>query len=145
MKKLFLIAVIFCAISCAKKQEEVKEAESVVVSDTLKAPAVGAGEDLHGCKSSAGYTWSELEKECIRIFEKGTRLTPVKSETGEILMPAFVIFKGDKAEVFMQTEKAPIVMERKSEGEPFINGDWHLISWKGYVLKKGKRIMFTGQ
>jgi hypothetical protein len=145
MKKLFLIAVIFFAISCAKKQEEVKEAESAAAADTVKAPVVGVGEDLHGCKSSAGYTWSELEKECIRIFERGTRLTPVKSETGEMLMPAFVIFKDNSAEIFMQTEKAPIILKRKAEGKPFVNGDWQLITSKGYVLKKGNKMMFTAK
>lgn len=39
-------------------------------------PMVGNDADEHGCKASAGYRWSVLRNECIRIFEAGVRLDP---------------------------------------------------------------------
>ena len=32
--------------------------------------AVGNDKDEHGCIDSAGYTWSEVQKDCIRLWEK---------------------------------------------------------------------------
>lgn len=131
--------------SCSKKQEGTKEPSTTTVVDTTKISKVGADEDAHGCKTSAGYTWSELRQECVRVFETGTRLDPVDVSGGEAVISAFVIFKGNRAEVFMQAEKSPFILERKSEGEPYVKNDWQLIPWKGYVLKKGDKILFTGK
>jgi len=147
MRKLFCLLVLTSAVACGKKESgestTVKTADSTKI-DRVKVDSVkiGAGEDLHGCKSSAGYTWSALKGECVRIFETGTRLAPYNDPTGA-QMSAFVIFSGDKAEVFVQTEK-PFILERKSEGEPFTGGSWQLIPWKGLVLKKNGTILFTG-
>ncbi|SDK01968.1 hypothetical protein SAMN04487935_2325 [Flavobacterium noncentrifugens] len=114
--------------------------------DTAKVPTVGADSDAHGCKSSTGYTWSELKQKCIRIFEEGTKLSPYDSENQPAGMAAFVIFEenGNKAELFVPNQKS-IILKRKSEGGQYVNGDWQLIPWKGYVLKKGKDILYTGQ
>ena len=151
MKKVILIAMIVSTIvSCAKKpsgekansQELKKDRVEVTIQDTVKEVKVGADVDDHGCKASAGYTWSMLKKECIRIFE-GTKLS--HSDDGKKYKTAsYVIFDGNKAELFLDTQKESIILERKSEGEPWINGDWQLIPWKGYVLKKGEKILYSG-
>ena len=39
--------------------------------------AVGNDKDEHGCIASAGYTWSEVQKDCIRLWEKGVRMESV--------------------------------------------------------------------
>lgn len=150
-----LLLSLFLTISCTKKGEMtapvvVKDSitkDGVKVEiDTAKTPTVGADSDAHGCKASAGYTWSQLKQKCIRIFEEGTKLSPYDSENQSAEMTAFVIFEenGNKAELFLPNEK-PIILERKSEGDQYVNGDWQLIPWKGYVLKKGKEILYTGQ
>jgi len=140
MRKLLLIAVAFSLFCCGKKDEaKIPEAKT----DTIQKPIVGADKDEHGCKTSAGYTWSQLSGECVRIFEKGTRLDPFENTDGAV-MSAFVIFKNDEAEVFIQTQK-PMILRRRAEGEPFVNGKWQLIPWKGYVLKNDGKILFTGQ
>lgn len=145
MKKLIFVLVAMVVFSCGKKEAN----QTITISDTISEqivdkPLVGSDEDAHGCKTSAGYTWSVLKNECVRIFEAGTRLDPYETKPEDAVMAAFVIFDGDQAEVFMQSEK-PMVLTRKSEGDSFVNGDWQLMPWKGYVLKKGAKIMFTGQ
>lgn len=145
MKKIICLLVLASAFACHKK-EEIKPADKEIIavdSGKVATPKVGADEDLHGCKASAGYTWSELKGECIRVFEAGIQLKPYEDPTGA-QMAAFVIFKDDKAELFIQTEK-PMILQRKAEGEPFVNGPWQLIPWKGYVLKKEGTILYTGQ
>lgn len=143
MKKVFLFSVIIgLSFSCAKKVN--KEPEVPKQQESEPAIVVGGDEDTHGCKASAGYTWSVLKKECVRIFEVGTKLTAIK-DGEDYTTAAYVIFNGNKAELFLDTQKESIILERKSEGEPWIKDDYRLIPWKGYVLKKGENIIYTGQ
>ena len=140
MKKIFLFSVIIgLSFSCAKKvsQENKTEAKPEKVM-------VGGDSDSHGCKASAGYTWSILKNKCIRIFE-GTKLSHVEETGKTYTTAAYVVFEGNKAELFLDTQKESIILERKSEGDSWVNGDLQLIPWKGYVLKKAGKIIYTGQ
>ncbi|WP_237718512.1 hypothetical protein [Flavobacterium sp. F52] len=142
MKKMFLFLIMASAISCGKKVSQ--ENASTTPKEPEKEAVVGGDSDSHGCKASAGYTWSVLKKECIRVFENSTRLN--HAEDGKAYSTvSYVIFEGNKAELFLDTQKESIILERKSEGDSWINGDWQLIPWKGYVLKKGEKILYTGE
>ncbi|WP_240628214.1 hypothetical protein [Flavobacterium anhuiense] len=142
MKKMFLFLIMASAISCGKKVSQ--ENASTTPKEPEKEAVVGGDSDSHGCKASAGYTWSVLKKECIRVFENSTRLN--HAEDGKAYSTvSYVIFDGNKAELFLDTQKESIILERKSEGDSWINGDWQLIPWKGYVLKKGEEILYTGE
>ncbi|MCC9073828.1 hypothetical protein LNQ49_19785 [Flavobacterium sp. F-65] len=145
MKKVFLFSIIIgLSFSCAKKVSQ--EETTKVTPEEKPAAIVGGDSDAHGCKGSAGYTWSEVKKECVRIFEVGTKLS--HAEDGKTYSTvAYVIFEkdGNKAELFLDTQKETIMLERKAEGEPWINGDLELIPWKGYVLKKAGKIIYTGE
>ena len=150
MKKIFLFSIIIgLSFSCAKKVSEEKkptqETTKAVKEETdSSVSVVGGDSDEHGCKASAGYTWSLLKKECIRIFENSTKLS--HAEDGKTYTTvAYVIFDGDKAELFLYTQKESIILERKSEGDSWVKDDLQLIPWKGYVLKKGEKILYTGE
>jgi hypothetical protein len=139
MKKIFLFLIILgMSFSCAKnvsqntKQEETKQV------------VLGSDNDIHGCKPSAGYTWSVLKNECVRIFEAGTKLAHAKDGKTYSTV-AYVIFDGNKAELFLDTQKEAIILERKSEGDSWVKDDLELIPWKGYVLKKNGKIIYTGE
>lgn len=140
MKKMFLLTIIAIAgFSCAKKVSQ----ENTVVKEPQEKKLVGGDSDEHGCKGSAGYTWSTLKKECIRVFG-GTKLSHY-DDGKTYTTVSYVIFEGNKAELFLDTQKESIILERKSEGDSWINGDWQLIPWKGYVLKKSGKILYTGE
>jgi hypothetical protein len=145
MKKVFLFSIIIgLTFSCAKKvsQEETKPIKEEAKPEHI----VGGDSDAHGCKGSAGYTWSAVKNECVRLFEVGTKLEHAKDGKTYSTV-AYVIFEkdGNKAELFLDTEDGTIILERKAEGEPWINGDYELIPWKGYVLKKAGKIIYTGE
>ena len=142
MKKIFLFSMIIgLSFSCAKK---VSEENKTPKQQEPKPVAVGGDSDAHGCKASAGYTWSTLKKECLRLFEVGTKLS--HAEDGKTYSTvAYVIFDGNQAELFLDTQKDPILLERKSEGDSWTKGDYQLIPWKGYVLKKDGKIIYTGE
>ena len=142
MKKIFLLSVIISlSVSCSTKNVQPTKKTYETKS---KQELIGGDVDNHGCKGSAGYTWSIIKNKCIRIFE-GTKLSHAE-EAGKIYTTAaYVVFEGDKAELFLDTQKESIVLERKSEGDSWVKNDLQLIPWKGYVLKKAGKIIYTGQ
>jgi hypothetical protein len=137
---ILTLVIILVAFSCASKVGAKKDLkESAIVGNDL---------DVHGCRASAGYTWSVVSKECIRVFEKGIRLESVEDAKDKAnTLSAFVVFdqQGNKVELFLPNQKQSIVLIRKSEGQPWIKDGWQLISWKGYVLKRDAKIVYTGQ
>jgi hypothetical protein len=144
MKKIILLAIIVVAsFSCGKKVSQEKLEPTEPKKEPQKEAIVGADSDSYGCKASAGYTWSTLKKECIRVFD-GTKLSHY-DDGKTYTTAAYVIFDGNKAELFLDTQKESIILERKSEGDSWVNGDLQLIPWKGYVLKKAGKILYTGE
>lgn len=140
MKKIFLLSIIIgLSFSCGKKISQENN-----TTKEVKPHLVGGDSDAHGCKGSAGYSWSTLKKECIRIFE-GTKLSHTEETGKTYTTAAFVIFDGNKAELFLDTQEESVILERKAEGQPWIKGDLQLVPWKGYVLKKGDKIIYTGE
>lgn len=70
-----------------------KEAETSERKE--KEAVVGSDKDEHGCIASAGYTWSEVQKDCIRLWEKGVRMNAV-DDAGKTL---FLVFSPDSTQV----------------------------------------------
>lgn len=94
-----------CGNSAEKKAEASGESEKTTI--------VGNDKDEHGCIASAGYTWSEVQKDCIRLWEKGVRMSAV-DDAGNTL---FLVFSPDsvQVELFFSEEEMPNeVLERRS-------------------------------
>ena len=66
---------------------------------------VGSDKDKHGCIASAGYTWSEVQKDCIRLWEKGVRMNAV--DDAEKML--FLVLSPDstQVELFFSEEEMP--------------------------------------
>ena len=142
MKKIFLLSVIIgLSVSCSTKSVQPTKTTNETKSEQ---ELIGGDVDNHGCKGSAGYTWSIIKNKCIRIFE-GTKLSHAEEAGKTYTTSAYVVFEGDKAELFLDTQIESIVLERKSEGDSWVKNDLQLIPWKGYVLKKAGKIIYTGQ
>ena len=88
-----------------------KEAETSERKE--KEAVVGSDKDEHGCIASAGYTWSEVQKDCIRLWEKGVRLASVENAENTL----FIVFSPDstQVELFFPEEGAPNeILDRRS-------------------------------
>ena len=104
-----LSALILCTgllFSCGQqkaKQESLAENES--------AEMVGNDKDEHGCIASAGYTWSEVQQNCIRLFESGIRLEATDGKSS-----AYIVFSPDslKAELFFSNGTPNEILDRRS-------------------------------
>jgi len=136
------IALLTLLVAC--KQQEVK-VENNNNPEPKDSTIVGADQDENGCLASAGYTWSKLNKECVRAFT-GIQLNPAENiATEDLTLCAYVLFNesGSKVEVFMPDEKS-FILTRSAEGKPWIFDDYQLIPFKGYVLKKAGVIIYSG-
>lgn len=112
-------------------------------------PSVGGDRDIHGCIGSAGYTWSALKKECIRIFD-GIALEP-QIEALKNGTVAYLIMKPNsdaKVEVFVPGSAKGILMNKVKK--PNSAGTWKggaftLNYWKGmYMLERNKKVLYQG-
>lgn len=87
--------------------------EKNAAAETEKTEIVGDDKDEHGCIASAGYTWSEVQKDCIRLWEKGVRLASVDDAENTL----FIVFSPDstQVELFFSEEDAPNeILDRRS-------------------------------
>ena len=131
-----------------KKENEKKDtAKATVKADTLKTPMTGSDRDEHGCIGSAGYTWSIIKKDCIRIFEIGIRLNPAAA-VADKTSSAFIVFDNDKlkAELFVPGQPTSSVMLEygKKNSQLWFNEVWDLAKTeKGLVLKKGGVVQYA--
>lgn len=144
MKKIcFNILFSFVLFSC---QKQMKSNEEVLNGNTThREYDIGADKDEHGCIVSAGFTWSVLKNDCIRIFEIGYRMNPVKvSFEDEAILNAFVLFNEneDKVEVFLPNVSGSIILE-KSNKTTFKN-DIYLFDSNEFNLYKNKEKIFEG-
>lgn len=141
---MLLLMTTFMAAACNGKVKTPAAAPEA-------APTVGADMDEHGCKGSAGYQWSVVKNECIRIFESGIRLDPKASHLDKSLS-AFVVFKSDtddaQAEVFIPGEVKSRVFSKVADDGA---GSWKqdtllLTQWKGTYTLQGasKKTLYEG-
>lgn len=72
---------------------------------------LGGDRDEHGCIGSAGYVWCEVQKDCIRLFEKGIRTEAADGNN----VSAFIVFSPDstRAELFFSDGQANEILERR--------------------------------
>ena len=137
---LFTIALVSCKLNDAGSEDAAKQK-----TQPKDSTIVGADQDENGCLASAGYTWSKLNKECVRAFT-GIQLNPTNNAaTEDVTLCAYVLFneKTDKAEVFLPDEKS-FILTRTSEGKPWIFDDYQLIHKNGYILTKAGATLYSG-
>jgi hypothetical protein len=102
---LSLIVAAFLVVGCEK---------TPAPAEAVKA---GADVDAKGCKASAGYTWSEMKQQCIRIWEESVAFEPV--DTTDPDQWAFVVFSDDKplAELYWGDQRAVLDVQPAEEGD----------------------------
>lgn len=145
MKKIVLfVGIISIFFAC----RDLGGSSNMSIEKDSLGTVAGPDKDDKGCVTSAGYKWSVLKNTCIRPFEVGVRLNPAAEiKAGDPVVSAFVVLdekEENKAELYVPNEKNSILLERKSEKEPYTNNDWKLLTLKGFTLKKGDSIIYAG-
>ncbi|MCJ7932454.1 MAG: hypothetical protein MUW56_02155 [Chryseobacterium sp.] len=109
-------------------------------------PMLGGDRDAHGCIGSAGYTYSQIKRDCVRVFEQKIKLTEVAPKGSSTSMAA-VIFSKDmkKAEVFVKdAENGSIILTRPGKAKAWKKEGYVLVPYKksGYQLKKDNVVIY---
>jgi hypothetical protein len=149
---LLSFSCVLCLFSCTETPK--KEARETVKTETKPADSpqiVGGDLDEHGCKGSAGYSWSVVRNECIRLFESAIRLEP-KAVNMDKALSAFIIFKSEEddaqAELCLPNEKNAILLakDKKVGSGKWQNATYILTQWKGmYTLEDNKeKVLYQG-
>ena len=125
--KTFLFALLFAGTSALFAQQT--------------QPKAGADKDAHDCIASAGYTYSQLKKECIRTFEQKIQLKEIATKGN---FTAAVLFNKDqsKAEIFLKEEKRSVILQLAAKGI-WKNGNYTLTQNKGLTLSQNKKAIYT--
>jgi hypothetical protein len=147
MKKMVILtASVFFFVSCDFIMKDHSKDNNKEAHPEAKV-VLGTDKDKHGCVKSAGYSWSQIRKECIRVFEEGYRLNPIQNLKSEsAVLSAFVIFEenGERAELYLPDTEGSVIL-KKAEGKGhFVNDDWSLQVEKGYTLKKDGTLLYAG-
>ena len=97
---------------------------SLMACNSPKPAMVGNDKDNHGCKGSAGQTWSVLRNDCIQVFDVGTRLNPINGKDGEAIISAFILFNDNQSKVELFIGNQPnIILNKNAEGN-FASGKY---------------------
>jgi hypothetical protein len=153
MKLTTILSLFSCLIllsACSNPDPKPTEP----TAETVTPPVVGADADEHGCKASAGYTWSAIRNECIRLFETGIRLDPQDSSLDKTVS-AFIVFKtaddDAKAEVYLPNGTTAQIFEKQPNAGAGDAGTWKgsdatIKYWKGmYMLEDAnKKLLYQG-
>jgi hypothetical protein len=145
MKKLLAIFGVLGLLSSCQQTDT-----RTTTSDPDTLQLVGGDLDEHGCKGSAGYTWSVVKNDCIRIFEAGVRLDAVDS-TLDQTFSAFVVFADDEreneveAELFLPSGSHVLKPIKDNGAGTWRDSTYTLTQWKGmYSLDKGEKLIYQG-
>lgn len=113
MNRFFNLLSMACIMSACS---HVPPNTAAAAASGAMVPVAGADSHAHGCKASAGYTWSVVRSECIRIFESGLVFQPYPAPTQGAVLAAFVVLapaQGDAvtaAEVFVPGRTSPVAL-----------------------------------
>ena len=106
MKRLSLFALCTLLIACSQGSDDLVNAD-------LANQIVGNDRTEEGCIPSAGYQWSVVGQECVRLWEAGTALTHQGS--GDPNFNAYAITNADQAEIFLPDQSGSTLLARDTE------------------------------
>ena len=112
----------------------------------LDSPLVGGETDEHGCIASAGYTYSQLRRQCLRPWEGGIRLAATGAEGVPLASGAYVLLSDDgtQAELFWALGPAMMLERAFTVQGPYWQKDGVRLERQpqGWKLYKEERLLF---
>lgn len=119
---------------------------SANASAQLTPKGAGSDKDKHGCKGSAGYTFSVIKNDCVRLFEEKIQLKEVDTKKSYKSNAAVILSEdGKKAELFLPSSDGSLVLDKvaSKKAVAYKKGQYNLTKVKnGYVLKLANKVVF---
>lgn len=146
MKNTITLLLLVLAFGSCKLNDANEVVTAAKATTTAKDSTAVNDKDENGCLASAGYIWSKVNKECVKVFS-GLQLNPVASpDNADESLSAYILFSEDlkQAEVFLPNETSSILLTGSPKTKIWTLGDWQLVGSKGYVLKQAGVDKFSG-
>ncbi len=140
-----LLFLLLVSVSC--KDQSTTDGSEDANAKEIENTIVGANTDSEGCLTSAGYVWSKLKNDCVRLFDSAIRLYPkTNPATQDALLVSYLILSDDgkEVELFMPNQEQSMVLTQTKEGSPWIAADYELTAFEGYTLRKNGVIIYFG-
>lgn len=100
------------------------------INKLFEEPDAEVDKDKNGCLNTAGYTWSNLKNECVKVFSIGLRLDPISDPNNEDAQKAmYMIFSNDanKVEIYLPQAQEAIVLDRIKDTNRWVYMDYQLV------------------
>ena len=141
MKQLLILLFSACTLTACNGTKTTATEEKPAIPTI-----VGNDADAHGCKASAGYTWSVLKNDCIRIWETGIQLSQIEN-TESYKTNATIIVSDDKSkvELFIATEKdGSIILNQSASNKSIYSAKDYTLSNINdkWLLKKSDKAIY---
>jgi hypothetical protein len=114
MKKVILFISVFAFLTAC--QNSIQKVSSTPDSTAQEIQSLGGNKDKHGCLTAAGQTWSQIKNDCIQVFSVGIRLNPIKIDSTEAIISAFVVPNVDSTsyELFLAGALETIILDQQN-------------------------------
>ncbi|MEX3011868.1 hypothetical protein [Hoeflea sp. TYP-13] len=109
-------AVLFGLVVCFAAVSLTPTVSLAAAESQSGGKPVGSDRDKHGCIGSAGYTWSEVRQDCVRLFEAGAPLYNLQDPSATSV--AYVVDGGGTMplELFLPDEETGILLYYRDGG-----------------------------
>jgi len=108
----------------------------------------GSDIDKHNCKASAGYTFSKIKNNCVKLFEEKIQLKEINPQKSYTSNATIILSKDEKkAELFIPSLKESIILNKIPNKKNIIykKGKYILAKEKGaFIIKESNKIIFNG-
>ncbi|SIS39627.1 hypothetical protein SAMN05421768_106289 [Chryseobacterium joostei] len=116
-------------------------------SAQLTPKGAGSDKDKHGCKGSAGYTFSVIKNDCVRLFDEKIQLKEVDTKKSYTSNAAIILSQDEKkAELFLPSSDGSLILDKVASKKAVIykKGQYTLTKGKknSYVLKLANKTVF---
>ena len=104
----------------------------------------GADRDAYGCIGSAGYTWSQVAGDCLRLWEAGVQLTSATDPQASLAAYVVISADGNAVELFLPKQDA-LILKRSftPDGPVWTKGGWRLERQpEGWRLYQHKELVY---
>lgn len=145
MKKLLPLFLLFILLTSCDYVLKKKEPIATVKIDSVPELGIAIEKDKNGCVKEAGYKWSVIKDDCIRVVDEGFRLNPINDLSNlEPTKSAYVLLSEEKlhAEVFLQELPKSIFFSRNTIEDDFLEDNYKLSVKSGYTLAVNDSIIF---
>ena len=147
MKRKFLLQLFILALIFSCKPDATENNLNVAQKTVKDSTIIGADKDQNGCLASAGYIYSKVNKDCVRMFSGIPLYANQTIEKNEDPNNAtYILFSedGNLAEIFLAGEDNSVVLNKVENSKAWSFKNYKLIAKNGYVLEKDSKIIFSG-